>query len=1379
MRRYLSAFGSSARLGACVALVTLMTLAVSQIVQGSPDQAPGEISASPAAPASIVVSNEDELKAAVDALTSGATILIAPGTYRLTSTLRIDGSLADVTLKGSTGRPADVVLEGAGMSVDSSAPTAIRVAGNVQRLQIADLTIQRFSEHAILLEAGPRAARLSNLRLFDSGQALLRVSAGDSAADEGIVEDSMLGYTNGGEGAFAGGIDLQGVRAWTVRRNTFRNIRTLAGDSARPAVAAGAGSSETLVQQNRFFDCQIGVAFGLVDIVGDHSGGLISDNFVYRSPSVGGGPGIFVGESPDTTIAHNTVVTSATYPAPIEYRYVEAANLTVVNNLVDGAISPLDGAWAFGGGNVVDATPDLFVSAAVGDLHLQPSALLAIDAGESTVSASRDIDGDGRPSDGGPDAGADEIDRSNAYPTVDVVARDPGQGDDTVDIEASAYDQDGTIAAVEFYVDAALIARVDGAPYVTTARITAPGPHSVIAIAVDNAGGRTASAPLDLAADGAGPDPIASDDTLGSDGGDGTGGAGTSSEPDGYAAEQIDGAGEVAAAALLMGGTYLSDMAWISAANGWGPVERDRSNGERGRTDGRTITLNGVRYAKGLGAHAASDIRYALDSECSAFYAVVGVDDEPNSGGNVVFQVYLDNVKRFDSGVMNGRNAGRTVNVSLAGANVLRLVITDAGNGRTGDHGDWADAQVVCGGGVPTSPEVSGTSPSDGAANVARNTNVTATFSTAMAVSSLTTATMTLVPEGGTTPVAAAVTYAAPTQTATLNPFVDLDASTTYTATIKGSAGGATDAAGTPLAVNRSWTFTTADAIAPPPPPPPSPAPTISGLTPPDDATGVGVTTNVTATFSTAMLASSLTTASVTLVRQGTTTPIEATVAYATSTSTVTLNPSASLAAGTVYTATIKGGVAGVINTLGISLAADTSWTFTTAAAQGPPATGNVILPGEDIQGRVAAASNGTAFILAAGLHRMQAISPKEGQSFTGELGTILSGARLLTAFTRSGSYWVASGQTQAGVVSGDCEDDFPRCDRPEELFLNDQRLLHVSSLNAVGPGKWYFDYAGDRIYFWDDPTGRKVETSVTTTAFLPTANNVTISNLIVEKYANPGQRGAITSDGRSGWVITANEVRLNHGSGIGIGSGARVTNNYVHHNGQLGMGGVGDNVLVEGNEISYNNGAHFNPFWEAGGTKFAVTNNLIVRGNHVHHNDGPGLWTDIDNINTLYENNISEDNAQMGIFHEISYAAVIRNNIVRRNGFSFSTWVWGAGILVAASPNVEIYGNTVEGNADGIAAVQQDRGSGRYGAYQLANLWVHDNTVTMSQGLTGVVEDIDDPSVFTSRNIRFTNNRYRFLVDDYFFTWQDDDRSDAQWKSYGMDVTGTFERLY
>jgi parallel beta-helix repeat protein len=437
-----------------------------------------------------------------------------------------------------------------------------------------------------------------------------------------------------------------------------------------------------------------------------------------------------------------------------------------------------------------------------------------------------------------------------------------------------------------------------------------------------------------------------------------------------------------------------------------------------------------------------------------------------------------------------------------------------------------------------------------------------------------------------------------------------------------------------------------------------------------------------------------------------------------------------------------------------------------------------VIYPGTDIQRQVDASAPGSTFLLKSGVHRMQTIRPKEGDAFLGEQGTVLSGARPLTDFVRSGSYWVATGQTQQGIQNhGVCQPGFPRCTFPEQLFFDSEGLQHVASLGELGPGRWYFDYDADRIYFADDPTWHRVETSVTAMAFAPTADHVTISGLTVERFANIAQQGAIHGEGRSDWVVTNNEVRWNHGTGIRVGAHAVVRQNYVNNNGQLGISASGADILVENNEIYLNNRARFFTRWEAGGAKFVATSNLVVRGNYSHRNGGPGLWTDIDNVNTLYEYNTTDDNELMGIYHEISDAAVIRNNIVRRNGFGYPDWIAGAGILVAGSPNVEIYGNYLESNADGIGAVQQNRGSGAYGPHELWNLWVHDNVIASTDGWTGMVEDVGDAACFTSRNNHFERNQYRLGPKTFYFTWMDNELTEAGWVAYGQDTVGTFVR--
>lgn len=126
------------------------------------------------------------------------------------------------------------------------------------------------------------------------------------------------------------------------------------------------------------------------------------------------------------------------------------------------------------------------------------------------------------------------------------------------------------------------------------------------------------------------------------------------------------------------GETYLSDLTWSSTTNGFGPVEKDRSNGDFNAGDGRTMTLNGKTYTKGLGVHAPSEIRYKLDGKYSNFIADVGVDDEVGDKGAIAFEVWADGDKLYNSGVMYGSTPTKQVNVSVAGKQELKLVVTEA-----------------------------------------------------------------------------------------------------------------------------------------------------------------------------------------------------------------------------------------------------------------------------------------------------------------------------------------------------------------------------------------------------------------------------------------------------------------------------------------------------------------------------------------------------------------------------------------------------------------------------------------------------------------------------------------------------------------------------
>jgi hypothetical protein len=119
-----------------------------------------------------------------------------------------------------------------------------------------------------------------------------------------------------------------------------------------------------------------------------------------------------------------------------------------------------------------------------------------------------------------------------------------------------------------------------------------------------------------------------------------------------------------------------------------------------------------------------------------------------------------------------------------------------------------------------------------------------------------------------------------------------------------------------------------------------------------------------------------------------------------------------------------------------------------------------------------------------------------------------------------------------------------------------------------------------------------------------------------------------------------------------------------------------------------------------------------------------------------------------------------------------------GAGIRIAASPNVEVYGNVLAGNSNAIILLQQRRTDwpSPNGPHELHDIDVHDNDVSMSRNVTGMVNDTGDDS-FYNRNIRFRDNTYRLpSPDGRFFTWLGDRWDSDGWtRRFGHDSTGSF----
>ncbi|SFX46150.1 NPCBM-associated, NEW3 domain of alpha-galactosidase [Streptomyces atratus] len=144
------------------------------------------------------------------------------------------------------------------------------------------------------------------------------------------------------------------------------------------------------------------------------------------------------------------------------------------------------------------------------------------------------------------------------------------------------------------------------------------------------------------------------------------------------------------------GEAWASDLVWLKSTNGYGPAERDRSNGESGASDGHPLTLAGKTYEKGIGTHADPGIEVYLGGRCTAFTADAGIDDEINGYGEVAFSVEADGKVLWTSPKVTGASATVPVDVKLDGARHVHLKVTDTNGSKTGDHGDWAAARFSC-----------------------------------------------------------------------------------------------------------------------------------------------------------------------------------------------------------------------------------------------------------------------------------------------------------------------------------------------------------------------------------------------------------------------------------------------------------------------------------------------------------------------------------------------------------------------------------------------------------------------------------------------------------------------------------------------------------
>jgi parallel beta-helix repeat protein len=264
------------------------------------------------------------------------------------------------------------------------------------------------------------------------------------------------------------------------------------------------------------------------------------------------------------------------------------------------------------------------------------------------------------------------------------------------------------------------------------------------------------------------------------------------------------------------------------------------------------------------------------------------------------------------------------------------------------------------------------------------------------------------------------------------------------------------------------------------------------------------------------------------------------------------------------------------------------------------PSGATIVNPGTDLASLTSSKSAGTTFYLTAGTHTLPTapINPKTGNTYIGAPGAVLDG------------------QFKTNYTSG-------------------SRTMSMAFKGSSG------------------------------------YPNVTIKNLTIKNFGQAdGKMSAMVNQtainwGQSpGWTVANNTISYNGGSGIWLVDDSKLQNNCIEYNEQMGFAvpsiGGGNynqraNILIEGNEIRYNNRSNAIETLGvctgcAGGLKIWNSKAVTIKNNNVNNNYGTGIWVDNNNIDVLVEGNVSKDNAKRGIFYEISYGGIIRKNYVTGN---------------------------------------------------------------------------------------------------------------------------------
>jgi hypothetical protein len=330
-----------------------------------------------------------------------------------------------------------------------------------------------------------------------------------------------------------------------------------------------------------------------------------------------------------------------------------------------------------------------------------------------------------------------------------------------------------------------------------------------------------------------------------------------------------------------------------------------------------------------------------------------------------------------------------------------------------------------------------------------------------------------------------------------------------------------------------------------------------------------------------------------------------------------------------------------------------------------------------------------------------------------------IKGSEVIDGWVADGDLWRKDGWTNqfcrncyqhsSDPYWNSINDDYPYAAYPDMAFVDGDPLKEVGSvaeLEAETEPSFCVDYDSAQIFLNLQglaPDGHIIEAAKQTVAMKIGASGAIVRGLGFAHYAsyvNPSYSGR-TVAGSHEWAMVIggsvsgadhltfekNTFAFSAGNGLMVTKpNAKVVDNIMIYNGQAGMqGNRMDDSLIAGNIVRFNNFEHFNFAPEAAGIKVCHTSNLKVEGNLFYNNYSSGLWLDEWDYNASVINNKAVNNANKGLYFEISGLALFAGNLIAENSI---------GLTVMGSSDVRIYNNTFSANGTNLLIGDDSRES-------------------------------------------------------------------------------------